>query len=174
MKKNWYAVFTKLNCEKKVVASLSKKKIEHFCPQNRIVTYHGNKKRTTSEPLINAFVFVYADENEMKLLAKIPFVVNFVYWLGKPVIIKHSEIENIKDFVNQHVNIKLEKVNVNMNGIVRMISEPHVDLNNSLLSVRNSNFKILLPSLGYILMAEVEKQAVDIFNRDFETKQIAL
>ena len=31
MKKNWYAVYTKAQCEKKVAALLTKKKIENYC-----------------------------------------------------------------------------------------------------------------------------------------------
>ena len=36
-------------------------------------------------------------------------IVNFVYWLGKPAIINDIEISNIKDFLNSHSNVKLQK-----------------------------------------------------------------
>ena len=44
MKKNWYAVYTKSRCEKKVSASLTKKKIENYCPLNRVGSPIGGQK----------------------------------------------------------------------------------------------------------------------------------
>lgn len=174
MKKNWYAVYTKPNSEKKVAALLTKRKIENYCPLNRIVSYQGNKKRVVFDPLFQSFVFVFANDKEMEIIPKIPFIINFVYWLGKPAIIKDVEIENIQDFTNQHTSIKLEKMNVNTNGLVKVISEPHIDVNNNVFLLRNSHFKLLLPSLGYVMTAEIDKSSVDLFNRDFERNRMAL
>ena len=96
MNKNWYAVYTKAQCEKKVAALLTKKKIENYCPVNRrILNTQNNRKKIVHEPLFTFFVFVYITPAEMSFVRQTSDVINFVYWLGKPAIIKSAEIEKI-------------------------------------------------------------------------------
>ena len=168
MKKNWYIVYTKPHCEIKVVTLLSKKKIENYCPLNKIIGSHINNKKTIYEPLFPCFVFVHAYDSEMSLILQVSSILTFVYWLGKPVVIKDEEIENIQFFTKENYNIKLKKVIVNASLNVRIISEPLVDMNSNTTSVEKSSLRMLLPSLGYIMMSEIEKATIDVFNYGFE------
>ena len=171
MKKNWYAVYTKSRCEIKVAALLTKKKIENYCPLNRIVINRGNRNKIVYEALFPSFVFVYAFDSEMQAISQTGSVVNFVFWLGKPVIIKETEIENIKHFTNQYCNIKLEKAIVNSNN-VRIINDPLIDINSNIISGKYLNFRILLPSLGYTMIADGEKSTEAVFNYGFERNKM--
>ena len=169
MNKKWHVIYTKSLCEKKVATSLSRKKIENYCPLNRITTIKGNKKKILLEPLFPSFVFVCISDAEMVAVRQTSSVINFIYWLGAPAVIQNAEIENIQDFTQAYSNISLEKINVNNNGIVRFISEPHIGINTNILMVSvTSNFKLLLPSLGYLMVAEIKKSASDIFNFELE------
>lgn len=161
MKRNWYAVYTKANQEKRVAALLSKKKIENFLPLNRIVTNQGNKNRIEFEPLIACFVFVYITEAEMVLTKRLNFVLNFVYWLGNPAIIKDAEIENIKHFVNKYTNIKLERTSVSTSGTVRVISIAKNYTGENFITVENPFIKLEVPSLGYNLISEKKEENTD-------------
>ncbi len=96
--------------ERKVAALLSKKKIESFCPHNRVITGNGNKRKMVYEPLFPTFVFVYTSEFEMYEVRKTTDVINFVYWLGKPAVIKTAEIENIAQFNGHTTILKLKEV----------------------------------------------------------------
>lgn len=172
MKKNWYAVYTKSNCEIKVAALLTKKKIENYCPLNRILISQANKNKMVYEPLFPSFVFVFALDIEMNAVRQVGSVINFVFWLGKPVVIKETEIENIKHFTNEYCNIKLEKTIVNGNN-VRIINDPLIDINSNMISVRHSNFQMLLPSLGFTMIAEIEKSTEEIFNYGFAKNKMS-
>ncbi len=173
MNKNWHIIYTKSHCEKKVATLLSKKKIENYCPLNRAFITKGNKKRILFTPLFTSFVFVRISDAEMATVRQIGAVINFIYWLGKPVVVKEEEIDNIQHFSMHYSDISLEKINVNNNGIVRFISEPQFDINTSkaMVSVK-SNFRLLLPSLGYVMIARIEKTNNDIFN--FESERIKM
>jgi transcription antitermination factor NusG len=156
MNRNWYAVYTKPQSEKKVVALLSKKKIENFCPHKRVITGYGNKRRMLYEPLFPTFVFVYVSAIEMNEVRKINDLLNFVYWLGQPAVIKTAEIENIAHFNGQYYNIMVEKSPVNAAGMVRIINEPGrmTDTDTGIISVKNTKVKLILPSLGFTMYAE--------------------
>lgn len=162
MKKNWYAVYTKITHERKVAAFLSKKKFENYFANNRIVQPNqGFKRRLEFEPLFPSFVFVYITEAEINTVKKVNFVIDFVYWLGKPAIIKEEEIENIKQFTQQHENITIEKSNVYAGGTTRIMNDPN---NDTALSITNSTLKLQLPSLGFTMVAQLTEQNANTFN----------
>src|SRR5665647_2314208 len=122
MQKNWYAVYTKPHCEKKVAVSLSKRKIETFCPLNCIKLQSFRRSKTLQELLFKSYVFVNITEKETSLLKQADGVISLLYWMGKPAIIREDEIE--KEFINDHQNIELERMQVNTNDIARIVDGP--------------------------------------------------
>lgn len=156
MNKNWYAVYTKTQCEKKVVAQLAKKRIESFFPVNRRIISNGNRKKLVTEPLFPSFVFVNISEAELTSVRQTSDVINFIYWLGKPAIIRAAEVENIYHFVNNYHNIELTKVPVNTSATVRITNVPKIDIKQGLVSTNVSTIRITLPSLGYVMQAEAD------------------
>jgi len=72
--------------EKKVSALLSKKKIENFCPHNRVITgitTGAGWFMNRFFPLLYLCMFPKLNMNEVRRTADI---LNFVYWLGRPAI----------------------------------------------------------------------------------------
>lgn len=172
MKKSWYAVYTKKNCEKKVATLLTKKKIEIYWPLKRVVTEVPNGYKSTHIALFPSFLFVNVTELEMKEIVNTNYVINFLYWMAKPAEFKDTVIENIQHFTNLYVNIKIEKIMVNINGMIKIVNEPIVDINNNLMRVTNSNIKLIIPNMGFVLLAEIEKSAVNIFNYDYQKNKL--
>ncbi len=165
MQKNWYAVYTKLKCEKKVSASLTKKKIENYCPLNRKIHDESmKKKKYVVEPLFASYVFVRITENEMMFLKQqTSDIINFVYWLGRPVIIKDVEIENIQEFLNTYTNIYLEKTEVNLNKMVRIINRtPIIETSDNVIVMNSTIVKMTLPTLGCIICASANSAEFEL------------
>lgn len=161
MNRNWYAVYTKPNSETKVIALLSKKKIESFCPHKRMIIGQGSRRKMVYEPLFPSFVFVLITEIQMYEVRKTSDVINFVYWLGRPAVIKTEEIENIAHFNGTYYNIQVEKSPVNATGIVKITQEPRlVDSDMGIISVKTTRVKLTLPSLGYTMYAETNIEQV--------------
>ncbi|MEO6290685.1 MAG: transcription termination/antitermination NusG family protein, partial [Ginsengibacter sp.] len=76
MQKNWYAVYTKPQCEKKVAAVLTKWKIENFCPLKIVKINLLGRIRLQYEPLFKSYVFLYISKDQICRLDKISGVVN--------------------------------------------------------------------------------------------------
>ncbi len=51
------------------------------------------------EPLFKGYVFIATDENHKWDIKKIDGILNYVYWLGKPAVVKESEINTIRKFL---------------------------------------------------------------------------
>lgn len=160
--KKWYAVYTRPRWEKKVAEILTRKNVECYCPINKVVRQWSDRKKIVHEPLFTSYVFVKAAEFEFTFLKETHGVINLVYWLGKPAVIRDTEIEIIKRFLYEHVNIKLEKTSINVNDKVRILGGPLMEMEGQVLSIKNKTIKVALPSLGYMMYAEVETTNVEV------------
>ncbi|HTE28213.1 UpxY family transcription antiterminator [Flavitalea sp.] len=162
--KKWYAIYTRARCEKKVADLLSKKNIENYCPLNKVQRQWADRKKIIHEPLFTSYVFVRLSQAEHLQMIKTDGVVSFVYWLGKPAIIKDLEIDMIRRFLDEYTNVKLEKTSVNINDMVRIISGPLMEHAGQVIAVKSKSVKIILPSLGYMMSAEVELDKVELIS----------
>jgi transcription antitermination factor NusG len=155
MQKNWYIIYTRPKCEKRVAAILSKKKIENFLPASYRQVNSLRKSKLLYEPLFNSYVFINISENEMGKIKLMDGVINFVFWRGKPAIVPNSEIEAIREFLADYPEIRLEKSTVNLNDIVRMVDRPKYSVEGNLITVKNTKVKLNLPSIGFNMIAEI-------------------
>ena len=164
MQKNWYAVYTKPNCEKKVSRALSKMGIEIFFPLNykRYPTFL--RGHFVPEPLFKSFIFLRAEENYVISLSKqVKGVLSLLYWLGKPATIDSDDINTIKEFTNNYKEIALERLEVNLKNDEDIIDDILLTIDGKILMIKNRAIKVNLPSLGYTMIAQIEDK--DIFAR---------
>jgi transcription antitermination factor NusG len=174
MNKSWYAVYTKPKCEKKVSASLTKKRIQNYCPINTVHKVDGNKKsKLVVEPLFPSFVFVYINEDEFNTVKLNNDVINFVFWLGRPVVIKDVEIENIKDFLETYTNVTVEKTDVSLNNMVRIVRKlPVNDVLGNVITMNSTIVKITLPTLGFVIVASANNESFEIQDVSYGVKHL--
>jgi transcription antitermination factor NusG len=156
-KKKWYALYTRPRWEKKVADLLEKKKVEVYCPLNKVQKQWADRKKIILEPLFTSYVFVHVTEQEHISIKQTDGVVNFVYWLNKPAVIRHEEIDTIKKFINEYDYVSVEKTQVNLNDRVRIINGPLMMWEGNVVEIRTNTVKITLPSLGRTLVAEIRK-----------------
>lgn len=155
--KKWFAVYTKPRWEKKVADLLTRNGIENYCPLNKVQKQWSDRKKIVHEPLFTSYVFVRTQEDGHLAVRQTGGIVNFVYWLGKPAVIRDEDIEIIKRFLNEHDNVKVVQTGVSLNDKVRVISGPLMMREGNVVEIKHKSVKVLLPSLGFTLVAEVEK-----------------
>lgn len=161
----WYAVYTRPKWEKKVAELLTKKGIQNYCPVNKVVRQWSDRKKTVIEPLFTSYVFVRTADTEHVKLKQTPGVINLVYWLSKPAVIRDVEIEMIQRFLNEHTNVQLERTPVNINDIVRVTSGPLMEQQGVVKAVNSKTVKVILPSLGFMMSAEVEVAHIEVVSQ---------
>lgn len=156
MEKRWYAVYTRPRWEKKVAESLVKIEVENYCPLNKVERRWSDRKKIVEEPLFTSYVFIKISPKEQIKVREVDGVLNLVYWLGKPAVIREEEIELIKRFLSSHRNVRLEKITVNVKDKVKILNGPLMEMEGEVVSVNKKTVRVNLPSLGYFLAAEVE------------------
>jgi transcription antitermination factor NusG len=165
----WYALYTKPRWEKKVADLLTRKKIENYCPVNRVMRQWSDRKKVVKEPLFRSYVFVRIPEKLQNTIRDTDGVINIVYWLGKPAVIRDAEIEVIKRFLNDFDNVQLERAEVSMNDTIIVTNGPLMHREGNVIEVRHKSVKVTLSSLGYSLIAEVDKAHVEKLNFLYRT-----
>ncbi len=169
-KKNWYIIYTRPDCEKKVTALLLKNNMEAYCPLIGKSKQWSDRKKMIEGPLFISYVFVYVSMAELAIIKQVPGAVSLVHWLNKPAIVAADEIAAIKNFTNNYKRISLEKMPVNMSETVRVTDTPLLNRDGNVVQIRHRTVKIALPSLGYALIAEFEKSGILLVNEE-EKKQ---
>jgi transcription antitermination factor NusG len=160
-KKQWYALYTRPRWEKKVADLLEKKKVEVYCPLNKVQKQWADRRKIVLEPLFTSYVFVFVSEQEHLSIKQTDGVVNFVYWLNRPAVIRNEEIDTIKKFLTEYDHVSVEKTQVNLNDRVRIINGPLMMWEGNVVEIRTNTVKITLPSLGQTLVAEIRKENLE-------------
>ncbi|OLY93902.1 Transcription antitermination factor NusG [Cnuella takakiae] len=157
MTAKWLAIYTKPRWEKKVASLLTQKGIENYCPLNKVRRKWSDRMKLVEEPLFKSYVFVRVTDEDRTAVRMTDGVINFVYWDGKPAIIKDKEIVVIRQFLNEHENVSLVKVDLQPGQQVRITAGPLMDLEGRVLELKNKVAKVLIESMGYMLVADIEK-----------------
>lgn len=157
MSAKWYAVYTRPRWEKKVDLLLSNKGIESYCPLNRVRRRWSDRIKLVEEPLFKSYVFVKIDDSFRTHVRMTDGVINFVYWDGKPAIVKDREILTIKRFLDEHENVELIRMELKPEQRVRVIAGPLMDLEGKVIEIKNKVAKVAIDSLGYFLIADIDK-----------------
>jgi transcription antitermination factor NusG len=153
----WYAIYTRPRWEKKVNSILLEKGIESYCPLNKVRRKWSDRIKTIEEPLFKSYVFVKIDEGDKSKVRMTNGVVNFVYWDGKPAVIKEKEIQTIKRFLDEYENVEVVKMDFEPEDRIRVVAGPMMDQEGKILEVKNKTAKVCIDSLGYMLIAYIDK-----------------
>jgi transcription antitermination factor NusG len=161
---HWYAVYTKPKWEKKVAELLTRKGIENYCPLNKILKQWHDRKKWVDEPLFTSYVFICVTPKDFVEVKKTDGIINLVYWLGKPAVIKDDEITAIRNLLGSYKQVQLEKTKIKPEDSVQIVSGPLKSREGKVLEVYSKTVKVLLPSLGYALVAQLEKSSLEVIN----------
>lgn len=158
----WLAIYTKPRWEKKVHQLLTDKGIESYCPLNKVKRKWSDRIKTVEEPLFKSYVFVKVTDDDRTKVRLTNGVVNFVYWNGKPAIIREKEIQTIKRFLDEHESVQVRPMEFVVNQQVLITSGTFMDKRAVVVDVRRKEVKVAIESLGQELVAYIDKTKLSI------------
>ena len=145
---NWYVLHTKPRSEKKVEEQLLSFGINAYCPTRSEFKLWTDRKKKIYKPVLPSMVLVYIDDKDINRVFESPLVVRYMFWMGKRAVVRQSEVDILKKYLDGSDNSTISKsssINVgddfrlssfnNEKGIIRRIS--------------NNNIWIYLKSIGY-------------------------
>lgn len=163
--RKWFAVYTRPRWEKKVYKLLQEKGIETYCPLNKVHRKWSDRMKIVEEPLFKSYVFVKVTEEEKNPVRMTHGVVNFVYWLGKPAIIKEKEIEVIKRFLNEHHDVEVTPIDIKPGKKILVQGGILMGQEGTVKSVHHKKVEVIIESIGFALTAYVDKSKVIVIDK---------
>ncbi|ARS39577.1 antitermination protein NusG [Sphingobacteriaceae bacterium GW460-11-11-14-LB5] len=103
--KKWFVIYTRPRWEKKVDRLLQEQGFESFCPVRNVENQWADRKKIVSLPLFTGYVFVKIDEREGYKIRYTLGVLNFINYMGKPAVVRDSEIEKLKHIMDTYNDV---------------------------------------------------------------------
>lgn len=105
------------------------------------------------------------EEEKKWELKKINGILNFVYWLGKPALIRESEIETIKKFLNEFTDVQVkEQTGLKVNSKVRILQGVLMNYHGLLIELHGNTAKVRIDSMGISLHAQFDKKNLELYH----------
>jgi transcription antitermination factor NusG len=157
LSRKWLAVYTRPRWEKKVNQLLKEKGVESYCPLNKVRRKWSDRVKIVEEPLFKSYVFVKVNDEDRTAVRMTAGAINFVYWQGKPAVIKEKEIAAIKKFLDEYENVEAKPIDLKVNQRVRITTGTLMDQEGKVLDLHRKTVKVAIDSLGYILVAYIDR-----------------
>ena len=148
---NWYVVYTKPKWEKKVADRLSQIGIECYCPIITQVKEWSDRKKKIEVPLFNSYVFVQLSDADRSSVFQIAGVIRYLFWLGKPAIVRDEEINVIKSSLQASNISEISVTTIQVGDKIKLESGAFSNQDAIVKEVSNTHYILVLESLGCVL-----------------------
>lgn len=154
--KNWLVIYTRPNWEKRVHQLLVTAGIESYCPVRIEQHIWADRKKMVSVPVFSSYVFVKINRQEESIVRQTLGVINFVYYLGRPAVVRNSEIEAIQRFLNEYPDLEIIAIKELESGErVKIRNGPFMNQEGNVLQIRGKNVLLRLENLESVLVTKV-------------------
>jgi len=93
----WYAAHTSPRHEKRVAQRLEGNRVQYFLPLYQSVRRWKDRRKEIELPLFPGYIFVHVALRDRLQVLRLPGVVQFVSFGGKPAVLPSAEIESLRD-----------------------------------------------------------------------------
>ena len=155
--KNWHVIYTAPRAEKKVNERLLSQGVETYLPLQKVLRQWSDRKKRVSVPLFNSYVFVKVDPQEYLKVWQVAGFARFIYYLGKPAIVRQTEIDNIRKFLAREL---ISDIKFEINNKAEILDGPLYGKSGTIERIGNKTIRLHIEELGINLIAEVQKASV--------------
>ncbi|MBU2995635.1 UpxY family transcription antiterminator [Cellulophaga baltica] len=153
---NWYVIYVQYRKEKKIAQQLENIGIDVYCPIIKEIKQWSDRKKTIETPLFKSYVFVRLDEKERKRVFDISGVIRYLFWLGKPAIVKDEEINTIKNWLENDTVEEITLSNL-IPGDQLLIKNGFLKNHNAIIQeIGKKRMRLIIPGLDIVLNARIK------------------
>ena len=92
---------------------------------------------------------------------KVEGIINYVHWLGKPAIVKESEINTIRKFLQEFSDVEVIDRQLHVNTAVTVKQGILMNYRGIIVEVLGSRAKVQIDSMGVQLSAFFDKSNLE-------------
>lgn len=159
---HWHVLYTKPRNEKKVAERLHVAGFEVYCPLKKTKQLWSDRWKWVEEPLFHSYVFIRIAEHDREQVFHYPGIVRYLFWLGKPAIIRDIEIKAMKGWLNDFSTSNFEIQTLATNVKVKLLSGPMEGAEALIDYVEGKTAKLFLPSLNCTLKIDLRHTVLEL------------
>lgn len=148
---NWYVVYTKPKWEKKVAERLNEIGVVAYCPLISKTSQWSDRKKIITVPLFNSYIFVQIEDKERNKVFEVVGAVRYLFWLGKPAVVKDSEIATIQEWLSAPADFEISLDQWKKGDKIILESGPFISQSAIIQEVKRNHYVLILESLGCVL-----------------------
>jgi len=152
----WYVVYTKPRNEKKVAERLEKFGIIVYCPLVTQVKQWSDRKKKIQVPLFNSYVFVCVEDKDRQVIFQVAGVVRYLFWLGKPAVVRDEEIEALKEGLKDIMS-SVEVQSIQAGDLLNIPSGPFQGKEGVVKHINKNSLQLILKELGVLITLTKEE-----------------
>ena len=148
---HWYALYTKPRKEQKVAQQLEQLGFTIYLPLKTEMKQWSDRKKKVTSPLFTSYVFIQIEEAKRAEVFIIDGVLNYIFWLGKPAVIRDEEMQLLKNEVDKP-NSNVEVTAIEPGERIQLQQGVFKGQQSVVEYVSNNKAHLFLPSLGIKLV----------------------
>lgn len=153
----WYVIYTKPRWEMRVAGDLQKIDIEVYCPMVTEVKQWSDRKKKVTSPLFRSYVFVRLSSKDRNRVFEVSGVVQFLFWLGEPAVVRNSEIETLKKWLENDEVEFLESAHLTPGDKITIAGGDFKGEEAIIEKVGKKRLKLILKSMGWVVNVRVSE-----------------
>ncbi len=157
----WYVLYTKPRNEKKVSNQLNQIGIETYCPLIVKKRKWSDRIKKVEEPLFTSYCFVNINSNERDKVFVVHGVVRYLFWLGKPAVVKQSEIDTIKLWLNEFDHSTISTQSFSPQDRVLFKTGTLMGKTGTVYTVHDKKLVLFIDDLGLMVTVDTRQTAVE-------------
>ena len=156
----WHVLYVNSRAEKKVADRLSVKGLAVFCPLRTEWRQWSDRKKKIEVPYFRSYVFVKFDQSRRLDVLRTPGVVGYLYWLGRPAVIREQEMEAVMQFFETHGQKPIQSVPLTPGDKITIQQGALKDRKGVVIEQRNNKVMLQIEQLNISLQVEIANHKV--------------
>lgn len=152
----WYVIYTKPRNEKKVAERLQQIGITVYCPMVTMIKQWSDRKKKVQIPLMNSYVFVCLEDKERAKVFQISGVVRYLFWLGKPAMVREEEISALQEGLKETMT-SFEVKGLKVGDLLPISSGPFQGKEGIIKQINKHSLQLILKELGVLITLSKEE-----------------
>tara|TARA_B100001173_G_C15706285_1_gene428253 strand:- start:127 stop:597 length:471 start_codon:yes stop_codon:yes gene_type:complete len=153
--KKWFVLYTKPNQEIKVVDELVRMGIKCYCPTIKVIKQYSDRKKKVLKPLMPSYVLVFIEEVNRNDVFFVSGIVRYLFWLGKPAVIRDSEVELMKRYL-KGVYESVSLTNFTKGQLYKISEGIFSGKTGKVIETNKNKIKLKLESLGMVVTLKLQ------------------
>ncbi|CAM4172946.1 UpxY family transcription antiterminator [Gillisia limnaea] len=153
----WYVIYTKPRWEKRVCREIEELEIEAYCPVITEVRQWSDRKKKVETPLFKSYVFVRLPAASRDKVFQVHGVIRFLYWLGKPAVVRDAEIETLKHWLDNGRVEEIETGHLTPGDQITIATGNFKGQEAVIKEIGNKRLRLVLSSMGFVVNVKLSE-----------------